>query len=152
MKTLALAAALTLLPAAAFAQCGPVQHGHTTIGCEQGVQVFRTAQPHLPRIIPSDSARLDLQRDALAQRRVEAQLADARARDRLAIDRARLRQTDFLYRDARSPLRPYGYNGFTTYGGLNGGFLPGRFAPVIGTPVRGRIAPRRTGRRVAPKH
>ncbi len=151
-------AATLALPAAAIAGCGPYQLGSTAVSCEQGVQVFRTSQPHLPRISPTNSAKLDLQRDALAQRRREAQLRDARARDRLELERLRLRQTDYLYRDAYSPLRGPAFstgfnNGFV--GGFNNGFAPGfrpAFAPGFnpafrgqrfanGVPVRGQVAP-----------
>ena len=157
MKKLTAALALTTvfaLPSAAFAGCGPYQLGSTSVSCEQGVQVFRTSQPHMPRISPTNSAKLELQRDALAQRRREAEFRNARERDRLELERKRLRQTDYLYRDAYSPLRGGGFstgfnNGFV--GGFNNGFGPGirpGFAPGFqgrrvagGAPIRGQFAP-----------
>ncbi len=138
MKKLTAALALTTafaLPTAAFAGCGPWQQGSTSVSCEQGVQVFRSSQPHLPSISPTNAAKLDIQRATLAQRQREAQARDRIARDRVALDYARLNQTDYLYRDLNSPLRQTGFNtGFSNgfVGGFGGGFVPGfqgGFAP-----------------------
>ena len=136
MKTV-LAAILTLaMPAAATAACGTWQAGSAVRSCEQGVMVFRQTPLVMPRLTPAQAAQIELQRERLALQKLQASQSFALESRRLDQSAENLRQQDYLYRDANSPLR---YNAFGPYGfaGLNAGYTAPRIAVV------GRVAPRR---------
>lgn len=108
MKTLALALAATLaLPVAASAYCqSPGANPSFHQSCDQGVRIIRNKPLALPRIDPAQARQLELQRERLQLNRQRVANQYDIDRRRIALEGQRLNQTDYLYRDAQSPLRP----------------------------------------------
>lgn len=122
--------ALAALPQTAAAQCAPTSGGSASVTCTQGVTIIRQAPGRAPSIDPATAAQLKLQRqqriDALQQRAAQNRLAQ----DRLDLERRRVNNQSYLYRDANSPLRQrtrpqgYGTRGFRS--GTGGIIVVGR--------------------------
>ncbi|MGB3456576.1 MAG: hypothetical protein WBA35_09465 [Litorimonas sp.] len=99
------ALAFLTLPGTAEAHCPAIQAGSATVSCEQGVRVIRQAPITPQSLSPAQVAQIKLQRQRLAaQQREAARLARLETR-RLDLERERVRNEGYLYRDANSPLR-----------------------------------------------
>ena len=139
MKLLAaavLGTAMIALPTAALAHCGGGQAGSAVQSCEEGVRVIRQTPLALPRISPTEAARLQIRRDRL---RLDSQRAanDYALRSRQLDQRDReISQTDYLYRDYYSPLNRGFGTGFQTFGGVVPGFGFNGLAPQPRRKVR----------------
>ncbi|MEM7728625.1 MAG: hypothetical protein AAF311_05050 [Pseudomonadota bacterium] len=96
-------------PLTAQAHCPSVQAGSASISCEQGVRVVRQAPGALPSMDVATVERIRLERKRIAaQKSLAAQSVRARSRlesRRLDLERERVRNEGYLYRDANSPLR-----------------------------------------------
>ena len=134
MKPLTLALVATLaLPLTAQAWCGGMPAGSSVQSCEQGVKVIRHQPLALPRIDPATARAIALKREQIALQRQTAQGAAALERRRLDQRDREITQRDYLYRDANSPLRPFGHGVF--------GFGHGAYGPIYGEVFQPGIAP-----------
>lgn len=109
MTTLFARAALSALivaglPVMAVASCVK-SAGSMIQTCESGVTVYRTQPRTPPQISPAQSQSLELERQRLARIEQDRKTQLSLEQDRLKLERLRLSQTDYLYRDASSPLR-----------------------------------------------
>ncbi|WP_298914299.1 hypothetical protein [uncultured Algimonas sp.] len=106
MKTLLIAAlGATLVPLSASAHCLPSSAGSASVSCEQGVRVVRQSPGALPRLDLAVGQQAALERQRLAARHALATRQARLQAQRLWIERERVRNQGYLYRDANSPLR-----------------------------------------------
>jgi hypothetical protein len=106
---------LLLIPDAAHAQyntqyqpqpqCAPPGMGSATVTCEQGVRVIRQNPLPAPRLDPATVERLKLERQRLADQRAASRRQARIDAQALKLERERVRNEGYLYRDANSPLR-----------------------------------------------